>query len=256
MTGGSPIAARFPYGEYFEFVPGFSLNRFVTNHRPRVDGDDDGIWRRLRLIPFNVSFVGREDRDLAGTLEQELPGILTWALHGCLDWQRTGWGSRPPSKPRPRSYRVEEDLGAFIAEHCRLDWKRGTRRVPGCLRAVLQRPRRATAFRQHCRQAPFPTRDHTRNAQRRLPRDPDLDAAGGSSVNAPAVADLLTTPGALLTRSHLRELGLERRAIDQVFRHCPVVSIPGYSRPMIRAEDYVAFIEQHTYQDDRVRPFG
>jgi hypothetical protein len=67
-------------------------------------------------------------------------------------------------------------------------------------------------------------------------------------------ADLLGTEGALLTRSHLRELGLERRAVDAVFRALPVVALPGYSRPMIRAEHYLELVEQHTYRDDRVRP--
>ncbi len=51
-----------------------------------------------------------------------------------------------------------------------------------------------------------------------------------------AAAELLQTPGALLNRSHLRGLGLERRAIDAVFRALPVVALPGYSRPLIRAE--------------------
>ncbi len=69
----------------------------------------------------------------------------------------------------------------------------------------------------------------------------------------PLPAELLETPGALLTRSHLRGLGLERRAIDAVFRALPVVALPGYSRPMIRAEQYLALVEQHTYRDDRVR---
>ena len=69
----------------------------------------------------------------------------------------------------------------------------------------------------------------------------------------PAPAKLLSTPGALLTRSHLRELGLERRAIDAVFRRLPVVALPGYSRPMIRAEHYLQLVEEHTYRDDRVR---
>ena len=73
-------------------------------------------------------------------------------------------------------------------------------------------------------------------------------------MTRPTATELLETPGALLTRTHLRELGLERRAIDQVFRHCPVVSIPGYSRPMIRVEDYRAFLANHTYAGDRVRP--
>jgi hypothetical protein len=70
----------------------------------------------------------------------------------------------------------------------------------------------------------------------------------------PSPAQLVATPGALLTRSHLRQLGLERRAVDAVFRMLPVVALPGYSRPMIRAEQYRELVEQHTYRDDRVRP--
>jgi hypothetical protein len=70
----------------------------------------------------------------------------------------------------------------------------------------------------------------------------------------PAPEQLLRTPGALLTRSHLRELGLERRAIDAVFRALPVVAFPGYSRPMVRAEQFLDLVEQSTYRDDRVRP--
>jgi hypothetical protein len=70
----------------------------------------------------------------------------------------------------------------------------------------------------------------------------------------PTAARLLETSGALLTRGDLRELGLERRAVDAVFRACPTVVLPGYSRALIRAEDYRALIEQNTYSDDRVRP--
>ncbi len=66
--------------------------------------------------------------------------------------------------------------------------------------------------------------------------------------------ELLETPGALLTRTHLRELGLERRAVDAVFRALPVVALPGYSRPLIRAQDYLQLAEEYTYRDDRVRP--
>ena len=68
------------------------------------------------------------------------------------------------------------------------------------------------------------------------------------------VTELLETPGALLSRTHLRELGYERRAVDAIFRGCPVVSLPGYSRPLVRAEDYRAFLEVHTYRNERVRP--
>ena len=70
----------------------------------------------------------------------------------------------------------------------------------------------------------------------------------------PSATQLLETPGALLTRSHLRELGLERRAVDAVFRACPTVALPGYSRPLVRAEDYLQLVSENTYRGDRVRP--
>ncbi len=80
--------------------------------------------------------------------------------------------------------------------------------------------------------------------------------AGAAAPHHPAAVELLEMPGALLTRTHLRELGLERRAIDAVFRALPVVALPGYSRPMIRVEEYRELVEQFTYRDDRVRPMA
>ena len=70
----------------------------------------------------------------------------------------------------------------------------------------------------------------------------------------PTATELLRRSGALLSRGDLRELGLERRAIDAVFRALPVVCLPGYSRPLVRVEDYLALVERCTYSDDRVRP--
>jgi hypothetical protein len=71
-------------------------------------------------------------------------------------------------------------------------------------------------------------------------------------VNRPTAAELLETPSALLSRTQLRELGYERRAVDAIFRCCPVVVLPGYSRPLIRVADYQAFLERCTY-DGRSR---
>ncbi len=81
-----------------------------------------------------------------------------------------------------------------------------------------------------------------------------MSIVGRRDSRQPSPAKLLETPGALLTRSHLRGLGLERRAIDTVFRALPVVALPGYSRPMIRADEFLELVEQYTYRDDRVRP--
>jgi hypothetical protein len=66
-------------------------------------------------------------------------------------------------------------------------------------------------------------------------------------------AELLTNPDALLTRTHLRELGLERRAIDAVFRALPIVVLPGYSRPLVRVQDYRELVERCSYDGTHVR---
>jgi len=55
----------------------------------------------------------------------------------------------------------------------------------------------------------------------------------------------------VLSRSDLRELGLERRAIDAVFRACPVVVLPGYSRPVVQVRDYLALLERSRYDGRR-----
>jgi hypothetical protein len=69
-----------------------------------------------------------------------------------------------------------------------------------------------------------------------------------------SVEQLLAKPHALLTRSHLHELGLERRAVDAVFRELDLVYVPGYSRPLIWAADFLALMERCTYGDDVVHP--
>ena len=70
----------------------------------------------------------------------------------------------------------------------------------------------------------------------------------------PPAADRLSNPDAVLSRSDLRELGYERRAVDCIFRAVPVESWPGYSRPLIRVSDFIAWRERCTYSGDRVRP--
>lgn len=71
-------------------------------------------------------------------------------------------------------------------------------------------------------------------------------------MKRPTAAERLANPDAFLSRGDLRELGLERRAVDAIFRQLPVVVVPGYSRPLVRAREYLALIEQSTY-DGRTR---
>jgi putative DNA primase/helicase len=119
LTGGDPIVARFLYGEYFQFYPTFKLFLSV-NHKPIIKGSDHGIWRRIRLIPFNVTFpLCKRDPNLSTKLKAELPGILRWAAEGCLLWQKEKLAPPAAVKAATEDYRTEMDVvGDFIRECC------------------------------------------------------------------------------------------------------------------------------------------
>lgn len=122
MTGGDTIDARFLYAESFNFKPVFKL--FMRgNHKPKISGNDAGIWRRMRLIPFIVNIPDEEqDKQLGNKLLEELPGILNWAVRGCLDWQTNGLAAPSAVKEATQEYRDEQDiLGAFFVENCQFD---------------------------------------------------------------------------------------------------------------------------------------
>lgn len=118
LTGGDAIAARFLFKEQFEFVPKFKL-WLAANHVPEVQGTDHGFWRRVRLVPFEQSFRGREDRSLRDKLRAELPGILAWAVQGALEWAEVGLGEPQSVLEATKTYREDMDvLGGFLAECC------------------------------------------------------------------------------------------------------------------------------------------
>jgi putative DNA primase/helicase len=119
MTGGDTVSARYLYREWFDFKMEGKI--FLTvNHRPEIQGADEGTWRRIRLIPFEVTIPeGERDVDLSKKLEQEIKGILAWAVKGCLEWQKHGLN--PPEKvmAATREYREEMDrLDEWIVGRC------------------------------------------------------------------------------------------------------------------------------------------
>ncbi|MDX2253210.1 MAG: phage/plasmid primase, P4 family [Nitrospira sp.] len=120
MTGSDRIAARRLYQDFIEFEPTHKV-LFATNHKPRVNDNTHAMWRRMRLIPFNVQIPEAEqDPALADRLLLELPGILNWALAGCLAWQRGGRLHTPePVITATAAYRTEQDaLDDFLRERC------------------------------------------------------------------------------------------------------------------------------------------
>jgi putative DNA primase/helicase len=122
LTGNDKIIARFLYGEYFEFKPTFKIF-MATNHKPKVTGMDEAIWRRLRLIPFDVCFKKKEqDPDLPEKLMTELPGILAWMVEGCLLWKKEGL--RTPSTIIEANNQYRNEMSAietFLEECCKRD---------------------------------------------------------------------------------------------------------------------------------------
>ncbi|MBL8828896.1 MAG: hypothetical protein JNM18_18090 [Planctomycetaceae bacterium] len=118
LTGGDVLTARRMREDFWSFKPTHTI-WLATNHRPVIRGDDNGIWRRLRLIPFNVNFLGREDRQLAETLRGEAAGILAWATFGAYSYLASGLNDPAAVLAATKDYRDEQDtLGQFIAERC------------------------------------------------------------------------------------------------------------------------------------------
>ena len=124
LTGGDLITARFLNKEFFDFYPIFKMFLY-TNKKPNIHGTDIGIWRRIRMIPFDLKITEEnKDKDLPKKLEGELPGILNWALEGCRKWQEAGLNTPQKVLDATNTYQLEEDdIGQFIEDHCVIEEK-------------------------------------------------------------------------------------------------------------------------------------
>jgi putative DNA primase/helicase len=121
LTGGDTITARFLHQEYFDFKPQFKLF-LAANHKPEIKGTDLGIWRRVRLVPFEVTIPDKDkDKNLSKKLLEEAEGILAWLVEGCLEWQREGLGEPQIVRDATQAYQTEMDIAAqFLKDNCRL----------------------------------------------------------------------------------------------------------------------------------------
>lgn len=119
LTGSDRIVARHLYREPIEFDPTHKL-WIYGNHKPAIRGTDDGIWRRIRLVPFTVRIPDEEkDPDLIYKLQAERDGILAWAVRGCVEWRESGLRLPYVVAQATSAYRNESDrLGDFLDECC------------------------------------------------------------------------------------------------------------------------------------------
>lgn len=115
ITGGDEITARFLYGEYFSFKPTFKIF-MATNHKPKIRGADNGIWRRIKMIPFTVTIPPEQrDKTLTEKLIAENSGILNWLIAGYAMWRKEGLGEPDAIREANEEYRMDMDaVGTFV----------------------------------------------------------------------------------------------------------------------------------------------
>jgi len=119
LTGDKTITARELYKGVMTFERQFKLFMHV-NHRPEITGTDHAMWRRVRLIPWEVRITQQEkDPHLLDKLEQELSGILNWALTRYRLYLKEGL--EPPEKVVVATEQYRDDMDKvtqFIADEC------------------------------------------------------------------------------------------------------------------------------------------
>jgi putative DNA primase/helicase len=119
LTGGEPILVRALNENFFEATPIFKLT-IGGNHAPDIRGMDDGIWRRLMIVPFDVQ-IPKAERDplIVNRMLEEGPGILNWLIEGAIAYLEGGLA--PPSQVSSATDELRQDAdpyGKFLDESC------------------------------------------------------------------------------------------------------------------------------------------
>ena len=123
INGGGKTKGRAMGKDFVEFPNTWSM-WLDGNARPPVQGQDEGIWRRLRLVPWRLHVPdAQRDRTLPARLCAEASAVLAWAVQGCSEYLALG---RLPVcaaiDDGTKAYRMEQDLiGAWLADVCAVD---------------------------------------------------------------------------------------------------------------------------------------
>jgi len=118
LTGGDSFSGRGMRENFEEWQP---THTFLvhSNTKPRISGTDDGIWRRIVLIPFYVKITeAKADKHLKDKLKAELPGILNWALWGLLGYQSEGLRKPESLLKAVADYRaISDTVSSFVDQY-------------------------------------------------------------------------------------------------------------------------------------------
>lgn len=122
LTGGDEISARKMRADFFSFRPQFKL-LLHGNVKPKLDGVDNAIRRRLHMLPFTAVISEKnKDTDLGKKLDAEAPGILAKMIDGCLEWQRDGLNPPDAVLDATADYLSEQDVFTqWLDECCNMD---------------------------------------------------------------------------------------------------------------------------------------
>lgn len=115
IAGSDPVTCRFLFKELFTYTPEYKVI-LIANTLPNITGTEHGIWRKIKVVPFNLDLREKDiDYDIELKLKEELPGILNWAIRGCALWQREGLGSCKEVDNATSLYREDNDImGQFL----------------------------------------------------------------------------------------------------------------------------------------------
>lgn len=120
LTGNDTLEGAHIYQRSFTFKPTHTLFLF-GNSKPRVTESGNGVWRRLKLLPFINENTIRKNGELKNILiAEEGPQILAWMIRGAKDYINEGRLLDCQAVTQfTKEYEDEEDiLGQFIDEHC------------------------------------------------------------------------------------------------------------------------------------------
>jgi putative DNA primase/helicase len=111
LTGSDTLTGRELFKQSVEFKPTHKLIIY-GNHKPRIKGTDDGIWRRLRIIPFLYTIpADKRDKNLISKLKRELPAIFNWVLEGYYIWKKEELDPIPSAVEKAtREYKKDNDI--------------------------------------------------------------------------------------------------------------------------------------------------
>jgi putative DNA primase/helicase len=127
-SGGDSMSFREAYTRQDEGRPVKYPGKlcFGVNDLPKIDADDDAMWSRIKVVPFE-RVIPPEKRDPEVGLELLKPephgeAILAWLFRGYQAWRERGLGTCEAIEQKTEATRKEMDpLARFLEDYCTLD---------------------------------------------------------------------------------------------------------------------------------------